>query len=367
MLQSDYKRVTRTLKEPSPIIFLLLIFAIHSVSFASERNESDYIRLSVNGYVINGFTAYDAPEMVDSRVLVPTRLFFESIGAEVQWLGETKKALVLYGDTTIELTVDQSTALVNGRVVDIGAVPKLLPDSGGRLRTLLPLRFISESLGAQVEWQPEKAMVTVRSSAFDKAISAIKLRQEGKVAWHSVLVNRWNPLEMPYSVKLKTFSGNYKVDERIHAPLTEMLSAARAEGLAPMVCSAYRSVDKQRQLFDQRVSNYMASGYSKAKAIQETSKWVAIPGTSEHHTGLAVDIISSHYTQLNEGQEETAEQKWLMANAHRFGFILRYPKNKTAITGINYEPWHYRYVGKELAKSLFEKGITLEEYWGTLK
>lgn len=363
-LQFDYKKVTRTLKGQSPVFFLLLIFAIHSISFASETGRSEYIRLSVNGYVLNGFTAYDAPELLDGRVLVPTRLFFESIGSKVEWVGERKTAIVSYGDMKIELTVDEGTAFVNGRAVDIGAVPKLLPDASGRMRTLLPLRFISESLGAQVEWLPEQSRVEVRSKDFEKAISEIKIKQDRKKAWHSLLVNRWNPLEMPYSVNLKTFTGNYKVDERIYTPLSEMLSAARAEGLSPMICSAYRSVEKQRQLFDQSVSKYVAKGYSKAMAIQETSKWVAIPGTSEHHTGLAVDIISSHYTQLNDSQEETPEQKWLMANAHRFGFTLRYPKNKTAITGIHYEPWHYRYVGKALAQTLYERGICLEEYWG---
>ena len=89
---------------------------------------------------------------------------------------------------------------------------------------------------------------------------------------------------------------------------------------------------------------------------------MAVPGTSEHQLGLAVDIIASSYQVLDEAQENTAEQQWLMANAHHYGFILRYPSEKSAITGIGYEPWHYRYVGKAAAKEIFEQGLCLEEY-----
>jgi len=89
---------------------------------------------------------------------------------------------------------------------------------------------------------------------------------------------------------------------------------------------------------------------------------VALPGTSEHQTGLAVDIVDAGYQSLDEKQERTAVQQWLMKNSWRYGFILRYPNHKSDITGIYYEPWHYRYVGKEAAKEIYEKDICLEEY-----
>ncbi|MBQ1224267.1 MAG: M15 family metallopeptidase, partial [Oscillospiraceae bacterium] len=82
----------------------------------------------------------------------------------------------------------------------------------------------------------------------------------------------------------------------------------------------------------------------------------------EHHTGLAVDIVSVGNQRLDGTQENTAEQRWLMENSWKYGFILRYPKGKTHITGIYYEPWHYRYVGKEAAEEIFARNITLEEY-----
>ena len=96
--------------------------------------------------------------------------------------------------------------------------------------------------------------------------------------------------------------------------------------------------------------------------IEEASKTLAYPGASEHATGLAVDIVSLDYQNLDDGQHYTAESTWLRENCHKYGFILRYPKGKEDITGISYESWHYRYVGKVVAKCIMENGITLEEY-----
>ena len=143
-----------------------------------------------------------------------------------------------------------------------------------------------------------------------------------------------------------------------------MMDDARAEGLSPMICSSYRTWDKQRTLYDNETKRYMAQGYSKEEAEKEAAKWVAVPGTSEHQTGLAVDIVAQSYQILDKKQEDTPEQRWLMENSYKYGFILRFPTDKSKITGINYEPWHYRYVGKEAAKEIYERGICLEEYLG---
>ena len=94
----------------------------------------------------------------------------------------------------------------------------------------------------------------------------------------------------------------------------------------------------------------------------EAARWVAQPGTSEHQTGLALDIVAAGYQILDEEQEDTAEQKWLMENSWKYGFILRYPSEKSDITGIGYEPWHYRYVGKAAAADIYRTGVCLEEY-----
>lgn len=107
---------------------------------------------------------------------------------------------------------------------------------------------------------------------------------------------------------------------------------------------------------------YIAQGYSRERAEIEAAKWVAVPGTSEHQTGLAVDLVALNCQILDESQETTSEQIWLMKNAYQYGFVLRYPSDKSDITGMEYESWHYRYVGKEAAKEIHEKGICLEEY-----
>lgn len=94
---------------------------------------------------------------------------------------------------------------------------------------------------------------------------------------------------------------------------------------------------------------------------------MAVPGTSEHQTGLAVDLVASSYQVLDRKQEQTAEQKWLMEHCWEYGFILRYPSDKSAVTGIGYEPWHYRYVGRETSKAIQDSGLCLEEYLTALE
>lgn len=180
--------------------------------------------------------------------------------------------------------------------------------------------------------------------------------------WNLILVNTWNKVPKDFSVELTQLNNGHAIDKRAYPDLQDMMDAARAEGLSPILCSSYRTNEKQQTLFDNQVNKYLAEGYSQIEANVEAGKWVAVPGTSEHQTGLAVDIVALDYQLLDEGQEDTPEQKWLMENSYKYGFILRYPSEKSELTGIHYEPWHYRYVGKEAAKEIYEQGICLEEY-----
>lgn len=180
--------------------------------------------------------------------------------------------------------------------------------------------------------------------------------------WNLLLVNRWNKIPDNFSIELTQLKNGHAIDERAYPDLQDMMDAMRAEGLSPLICSSYRTYEKQQTLYNNQVSKYLAKGYSQSEAEAEAGKWVAVPGTSEHQTGLAVDIVDINYQMLDEKQEDTAVQKWLIKNAYKYGFILRYPSDKSEITGINYEPWHYRYVGKEVAKEIYEEGICLEEY-----
>lgn len=185
-----------------------------------------------------------------------------------------------------------------------------------------------------------------------------------KSGWNMILVNPWNAMNQNFSVELTQLANGHAIDKRAYPDLQNMMDDARAEGLSPMICSSYRTWDKQRTLYDNETKRYMAQGYSKEEAEKEAAKWVAVPGTSEHQTGLAVDIVAQSYQILDKKQEDTPEQRWLMENSYKYGFILRFPTDKSKITGINYEPWHYRYVGKEAAKEIYERGICLEEYLG---
>lgn len=178
-----------------------------------------------------------------------------------------------------------------------------------------------------------------------------------------LLINKDNPLPECYKPVLKEVGDGYFLEASAACAMRKMLCAALSCGIHLRVFSAYRSISYQKGLFNEDVDRYMLTGMSFEEAYKKTALSVAIPGYSEHNAGLAADISTQDWKgEINESFENTPEFEWLDKNAHCFGFILRYPKNKTAITGITYEPWHYRYVGAAHAKNIKRMGITLEEY-----
>ena len=180
--------------------------------------------------------------------------------------------------------------------------------------------------------------------------------------WKLLLVNKQNPIPDDYDAKLVNINGSARIREELALPLAEMFDAAAKEGVTLTVCSAYRSHEHQQELFDRKIKGYTGQGLSYLDAFRIGSYSVIIPGTSEHELGMALDIITPGYTQLNEGFADTRAGEWLAENAYKYGFILRYPEGKEYITGIIFEPWHFRYVGKEAAEDIFKSGLTLEEY-----
>ena len=136
-----------------------------------------------------------------------------------------------------------------------------------------------------------------------------------------------------------------------------MFNAARTNGLALFVREGYRTQEEQQEIMDEKIMSYMEEGYSKKEARNLAEKYVAKPGTSEHQLGLSIDINADTTKCSSE-----SVYKWLDENAYRYGFIKRYPSDKVEITGINNEPWHYRYVGKDAANEMKETGMCLEEY-----
>lgn len=182
--------------------------------------------------------------------------------------------------------------------------------------------------------------------------------------WNLRLVNASHPLPKDFEVPaLRSFAdGAHAIDKRAYRSLQAMLKAARKAGVRPVVCSSFRTHKKQKELYQARVQLSKDEGLSSKKAKEEAAFWVARPYTSEHEAALAVDLVDESYQELDKKQEKTKAQKWLMKHCADYGFILRYPTDKSAVTGIGYEPWHYRYVGKEAAPAITESGLCLEEW-----
>ena len=173
--------------------------------------------------------------------------------------------------------------------------------------------------------------------------------------WNLTLVNAAHPLPDDFTVETAEMPGGELVDARIAEPLTAMFRACEADSHAPTVRSGFRTRAQQERILEERIASYEQEGYAADDARAEALRWVALPGTSEHELGLAVDI--------NDAGDDGVYD-WLAANAARFGFIQRYPDGSERITGIDHEPWHYRYVGVEAAEQISARGITLEEYLG---
>ncbi len=234
------------------------------------------------------------------------------------------------------------------------ALAESVPEESSPEESSLP----EESSGAE-ESSPEKEVdeilgmeyVTVDPDATD---------------WNLLLVNKTHRLAENLEMETKQIFSE-EVDARIYDSLVQMLEdGERDSDRQFLVCSGYRSVDFQQTLFDNKIAEIQAEHpeYTYEEAYIEASTIVAIPGASEHNTGLTVDICAMDFQMLIEEYEETDEAKWLKENCYKYGFILRYPKGKEDITQIIYEPWHFRYVGVEAATEIMTQGITLEEYLG---
>lgn len=172
-----------------------------------------------------------------------------------------------------------------------------------------------------------------------------------------LLVNINNPIPDGFEPNLEPLPVRYKMDKRAAKALNDMTAAAKQDGITLTPVSAYRSNESQTRNYNNKIKEYESLGYSHEEAVIETGKIIALPGTSEHSLGYAVDLNS-----LEESFENTKTFKWLIEHCADYGFILRYPKDKTDITKISYEPWHYRYVGINHAKEIMSQGICLEEY-----
>lgn len=210
-----------------------------------------------------------------------------------------------------------------------------------------------EPTSSESEAPPEESPVSEESEpetepkAQEPALPQVDLN-----SWELKLANADNNIG-EYAPELVVIENNQSFDTRAAEPLKDWLAAARAEGYSVYLSSAYRDYNTQQYLYTRKISQY---GEEKAKTI------VSPPGTSEHQLGLAADITDKYYEFKNASLENTELFKWLNSTCQDYGFILRYPKDKTEITNVMYEPWHFRYVGVEVAKYIMEHGLCLEEF-----
>ena len=270
-----------------------------------------------------------------------------------------KKRILISGISALAALLLAAGAFFTWRAVSFAREVRALTESAGLESTAVSVRERTGVLSLRRALERQQ-------TSHDTRTAALSARAEAFTSSLLILVNPWNEVPQSYTVQLDTVEG-YLVDRRCARALTEMLADCRAAGYEPVICSAYRTQEYQEMLYRNKILRLLAEGVPNADAPTIAAKSVALPGTSEHQLGLALDLISETYTNLDQWQERTEVQQWLMQNCWRYGFILRYPNGTSETTGIIYEPWHYRYVGTVTAKAVTDSGLVFEEYLKTLE
>jgi D-alanyl-D-alanine carboxypeptidase len=182
-----------------------------------------------------------------------------------------------------------------------------------------------------------------------------------------VLVNAEHTLDESYSFEHHTLNSGKDIDARALDDLRNMLNACNEAGNEYNIISGYRDRDSQQALVDEEVANIVAAeGLSQEEATTKAYQTVQPAGCSEHETGLALDITDVNTYTLDDYVAEDATNQWLINNSYLYGFVLRYPTDKVAYTGIDFEPWHFRYVGVEAATFMHDNNLCLEEFYNLI-
>lgn len=202
--------------------------------------------------------------------------------------------------------------------------------------------------------------------------AVVKIKYNAEEDWALYVIGNNNPLPENFIVDTKTVTGERTLDSRCADYAIEMLNAAAEQNVGLFVTSSYRSVQKQAENMESYINTLISQGYSQEEAKIQAEKEIALPGRSEHNAGLAMDIVSSDYWSTHDDLDESFEKlpqfDWLIKNSWKYGFVLSYPKGKEDITGIIYEPWHYRFVGLKHAEKMHEvyestgEFLTVNEY-----
>jgi D-alanyl-D-alanine carboxypeptidase len=279
--------------------------------------------------------------------------------------GESDEVLGTSRALSDETVAESDAELVAETMIDSSVIEQESTDVNPDVAEIDNMASLNEILESTEQIDPEAlaAYGYVTDTEAKESENEVQEESFSSDDWKIVLVNKQHPIPEDYSFELGTISGSMRCDERIITPLLDMLKGARADGVNLIVCSPYRDLDRQTMLFSNKVGRYMDGGLSYMDAYNLASQAVTVPGSSEHQIGLAVDIITDGYSSLDEGFGDTAAGKWLAANSSKYGFILRYPEGKENITSIEYEPWHFRYVGVDAATVITDNDLCLEEFW----
>jgi len=221
----------------------------------------------------------------------------------------------------------------------------------------------------QTQTETEGGVAAVPTPQFKTDLSAYEVYMNSPAGSYLILVNKQNPIDESYVpddlVRVKDAKKDITLVKTAEMALEAMFAEMRAVGFDDVfVTSAYRSFTYQNGLFEGYIQDEMRKDPSinREEAKARVLRYSAFPGTSEHQTGLCVDLMTESMRELDETFADHPVYDWLCENAWKFGFILRFPEDKIAITGYDFEPWHYRFVGREDAYRIADAGLCLEEY-----
>lgn len=230
----------------------------------------------------------------------------------------------------------------------------------------------SASSGTETAIADKDVVAMKNQSGVEEKFKISEIPEGSPSDWNLILLNpdANNKIDKDLNIKMTRFDSQ-EIDSRAAGAYQKMCDAAKKAGITLYLRSGYRSMETQEKNYNNSVADYIAKGKTTAEAVTLTKQYYTEPGHSEHHTGLACDIITPQYHQqvyeLDERFMKTDAYQWLVANSADYGFVLRYPQDKVAITKINFEPWHYRYVGVDHAKFMKKHNLCLEEYIELLK
>lgn len=214
----------------------------------------------------------------------------------------------------------------------------------------------TESMGQSPLWGFSSSSSAIVASSSQTGQKVFRQSKD----WRLVLANSKVMLPSGYQPQIMSYD-SVQMDKRIEPDFLAMKTAAQKDGITLWLSGGYRSVDAQKRLFQNEVQKYLSQGMKQVAAEEAAQKHVSKPGCSEHNTGLTLDFNGS-----KDSFVATDAYVWLQKHAVTYGFILRYPKNKETITGIEFEPWCYRYVGEENAAAILKRHVCLEEYLNSL-